>query len=70
MTLEAWIYPTTVNNQWRDVLYKGNDDYFLMATTHDIDATRRCRHLRGGTESGRRNGQRSRQHLDASGDDV
>ena len=33
MTLEAWVYPTTVNRQWRDVLYKGNDDYFLMATT-------------------------------------
>ena len=33
MTLEAWIYPTTVNKQWRDVLYKGNDDYFLMATS-------------------------------------
>ena len=33
MTLEAWVYPTTVNKQWRDVLYKGNDDYFLMATS-------------------------------------
>ena len=33
MTLEAWIYPTTVNSQWRDIIYKGTDDYFLMATT-------------------------------------
>ena len=33
MTLEAWVYPTAVNRQWRDVIYKGSDDYFLMATT-------------------------------------
>ncbi|HXD20688.1 MAG TPA: LamG-like jellyroll fold domain-containing protein [Vicinamibacterales bacterium] len=29
MTLEAWVKPTTVNAQWRDVIYKGNDDYYL-----------------------------------------
>ena len=27
MTLEAWVDPTTVNGAWRDVLYKGNDNY-------------------------------------------
>ncbi len=33
MTLEAWVYPTTVSNAWRDVVYKGDDNYYLMATT-------------------------------------
>ena len=46
MTLEAWVYPTTVNNKWRDVLYKGNDDYFLMATS-----TTSSRPATGGTYS-------------------
>jgi chitodextrinase len=31
MTLEAWVYPTTVNSTWRDVIYKGDDNYYLMA---------------------------------------
>ena len=38
MTLEAWVNPTTVSGGpvgWRDVLYKGNDNYFLEAvSTH------------------------------------
>src|SRR5262245_32610494 len=33
MTLEAWVNPTTVNNAWRDVIYKGDDNYFLEATS-------------------------------------
>ena len=33
MTLEAWVRPTTVSNAWRDVIYKGNDIYFLEATS-------------------------------------
>ncbi|MGZ4413914.1 MAG: LamG-like jellyroll fold domain-containing protein, partial [Gaiellaceae bacterium] len=33
MTLEAWVNPTTVSNAWRDVIYKGNDNYYLMGTT-------------------------------------
>ena len=33
MTLEAWVSPTTVNSAWRDVIYKGDDNYFLEATT-------------------------------------
>ena len=33
MTLEAWVYPTRVTNAWRDVVYKGDDNYFLMATS-------------------------------------
>jgi chitodextrinase len=33
MTLEAWVSPTTVSSAWRDVIYKGNDNYYLSATT-------------------------------------
>jgi Concanavalin A-like lectin/glucanases superfamily/Fibronectin type III domain len=33
MTLEAWVNPLTVNRAWRDVLYKGNDNYYLEATS-------------------------------------
>ena len=33
MTLEAWVSPTTVSSGWRDVIYKGNDNYYLMGTT-------------------------------------
>jgi Concanavalin A-like lectin/glucanases superfamily len=33
MTLEAWVDPTTVNGNWRDVVYKGDDKYYLMATS-------------------------------------
>ena len=34
MTLEAWVYPTATLGQWRDVIYKGNDTYFLMAGSY------------------------------------
>jgi len=33
MTLEAWVKPSTVSSGWRDVIYKGNDSYFLEATS-------------------------------------
>ncbi len=33
MTLEAWVRPSKVNSAWRDVIYKGNDIYFLEATS-------------------------------------
>jgi glucose/arabinose dehydrogenase/PKD repeat protein len=32
MTLEAWVNPATVSNAWRDVIYKGDDNYYLEAT--------------------------------------
>jgi chitodextrinase len=32
-TLEAWVKPSAINSGWRDVIYKGNDVYFLEATT-------------------------------------
>ena len=33
MTLEAWVNPSTVNAIWRDVIYKGNDNFYLEATS-------------------------------------
>ena len=33
MTLEAWVDPSTVNANWRDVMYKANDDFYLEATS-------------------------------------
>jgi hypothetical protein len=33
MTLEAWVNPSVVDASWRDVVYKGNDNYYLMATS-------------------------------------
>src|SRR6185437_9215308 len=33
MTLETWIDPATVSNVWRDVIYKGNDNYYLEGTS-------------------------------------
>src|SRR5215813_9877379 len=35
MTLEAWVKPSAVTNAWRDVIYKGNDNYFLEATSNN-----------------------------------
>ena len=29
MTLEAWVNPTAVTSAWRDVIVKGDDDYYL-----------------------------------------
>ncbi len=34
MTLEAWVLPTVVSNAWRDVIYKGDDNYYLEATSY------------------------------------
>jgi concanavalin A-like lectin/glucanase superfamily protein len=33
MTLEAWVKPSVVTGMWRDVIYKGNDNYFLEAAS-------------------------------------
>src|SRR5262249_23644371 len=33
MTLEAWVNPSAVSRDWRDVVYKGNDNYYLSATS-------------------------------------
>ena len=31
MTLEAWVFPTAAISFWKDIVYKGNDNYYLMA---------------------------------------
>ena len=33
MTLEAWVYPAVNNAGWRDVIYKGDDNYYLEGTS-------------------------------------
>jgi fibronectin type 3 domain-containing protein len=33
MTLEAWVNPSSVVGAWKDVVYKGNDNYFLESST-------------------------------------
>ena len=33
MTLEAWVNPATVDAVWRDVIYKGDDNYYLEGTS-------------------------------------
>ena len=47
MTLEAWVFPTAVTSIWRDVIFKGEDNYYLMAT-----ATNLSRPVAGGIFSG------------------
>jgi len=34
MTLEAWVKPAVVSSIWRDVIYKGNDNYYLEAMSN------------------------------------
>src|SRR6266853_1651574 len=31
--LVSWVNPSTVSSAWRDVIYKGNDNYYLEATS-------------------------------------
>ena len=33
MTLEAWVNPSSVTSKWRDVIYKGNDNFYLSGTS-------------------------------------
>ena len=33
MTLEAWVNPSAVTGAWRDVIYKGNDNYYLEGSS-------------------------------------
>ena len=33
MTLEAWVNPVSVSSAWRDVIYKGDDNYYLEGTS-------------------------------------
>jgi hypothetical protein len=36
MTLEAWVNPTTLTGIWRDVIYKGDDNYYLAADSTNV----------------------------------
>jgi uncharacterized repeat protein (TIGR01451 family) len=33
MTLEAWVFPTAASTEWKDLVYKGNDNYYLSASS-------------------------------------
>ena len=33
MTLEAWVKPSTIGGDWRDVVYRGRDAYYLEASS-------------------------------------
>ena len=33
MTLEAWVKPTAAANGWQDVIFKGNDNYYLESSS-------------------------------------
>ena len=45
MTLEAWVNPTVVSSIWQDVIYKGNDNYYLEGTSSNEQSCRRGRHV-------------------------
>ena len=47
MTLEAWVYPSSVSSAWRDVIYKGDDNYYLEGTSSNAS-----RPAMGGTFGG------------------
>ena len=49
MTLEAWVNPSTVNANWRDVIYKGNDNFYLEATSTNGVAVRTRGMIAGGS---------------------
>ena len=36
MTLEAWVHPTRLTGVWRDVIYKGVDNYYLEADSTNV----------------------------------
>ena len=33
MTLEAWVQPSAVTSTWRDVIYKGRDNYYMEGSS-------------------------------------
>jgi len=38
MTLEAWVEPTAAAKSWQDVIYKGNDNYYLESSSDPANA--------------------------------
>ena len=39
MTLEAWVNPSTGSSAWRDVIYKGNDNYYLEGSSSTAESS-------------------------------
>ncbi len=66
MTLEAWVNPSTVNANWRDVIYKGNDNFYLEATSTQRLAARRRPDRRRQLRRRVRHRHAHRQHLGVS----
>ena len=65
MTLEAWVNPATTTAAWRDVIYKGNDNYYLEGTSTTSGRPGARRHLRRHQRLRHRGA--GREHLDAPG---
>jgi Concanavalin A-like lectin/glucanases superfamily len=42
MTLEAWVNPSLLTGHWQDVIYKGNDNYYLEADSTSAKPATRC----------------------------
>ena len=60
MTLEAWVNPSTVSSAWRDVIFKGDDNHYMEATS----ATAECRQREPSVRSTEwRRWRRMRSHL-------
>ena len=63
MTLEAWVNPSTVNAAWRDVIYKGNDNFYLEATSTNASNPDAGMIAGGSYADAVRDGRAHRQHL-------
>ena len=71
MTLEAWVNPSVGRRNWRDVIYKGNDNYYLEATVRrTASGPDGGRHRRRQPRRCVRHRPARRQHLVAPGRDL
>ena len=66
MTLEAWVNPSDVTSGWRDVIYKGNDNYYLEATSEPRRPAGGGAIIGGSYADSLRHGQPRDRHVDAS----
>ena len=64
MTLEAWVNPSTVTSGWRDVIYKGNDNYYLEGTSTNGGSSGRRGYVCRGNAHAVCGGGFADQHLD------
>lgn len=48
MTLEAWVYPTIINANYRDVIVKGGENYYLSASSQPNSMAGGGSHLANG----------------------